>query len=139
MDYENMALLSLTSLWWFSTSQYGLPYQPSGPSQPSFGLNMIRMVQPRIQPLLMLSSITQCSQFLASQFFSCKEVTLVSFYAHLGWSLLRSTCSLNSFSSLKNLCHYKKKLKELSFLPWIVDCEEKYFGFKRCFSYFYPS
>ncbi|KAL9358691.1 hypothetical protein Peur_046814 [Populus x canadensis] len=36
MDYEKMALLSLTSLWWFSTSQYGLPYQPSGPSQPSF-------------------------------------------------------------------------------------------------------
>jgi acyl-CoA synthetase (AMP-forming)/AMP-acid ligase II len=37
-----MTLLSLTSLWWTATSQFGLICRPSGPSQPSYGPKMAR-------------------------------------------------------------------------------------------------
>ncbi|KAJ6931369.1 hypothetical protein NC652_014765 [Populus alba x Populus x berolinensis] len=71
-----MTLLSLINLWSISTSHCGLTYHPFGPSQPSFGLKMAQMVQPRTQPSLMLSSMNQFTQFPPSYLLNYKEVTL---------------------------------------------------------------
>ncbi|KAJ6920703.1 hypothetical protein NC651_014324 [Populus alba x Populus x berolinensis] len=62
-----MTLLSLINLWSISTSHCGLTYHPFGPSQPSFGLKMAQMVQPRTQLSLMLSSINESIHSISTQ------------------------------------------------------------------------